>query len=150
MSDNGLYEYGPPVTIGDHASEQGTPEQTTGEVTTEQGASPLSPPPNTETVFEPGGAPSDDVMEASTPYVESLAPAGATAADPDTTVTLTGTGFRDTSVVTYGGADLATTFVDESQLTAVFPTSTASAGDVPVTVRNPSGLESQPATFTIA
>ncbi|MGH3750219.1 MAG: IPT/TIG domain-containing protein, partial [Micromonosporaceae bacterium] len=61
------------------------------------------------------------------------------------TVTLTGTGFTETTAVTFGAAPAAFTVVSDSQLTAVAPP--GSAGPVNVSVTTPGG--SSPAvTYT--
>ena len=53
------------------------------------------------------------------------------------TLTVTGSGFVKTSVVTFGGTALTTMYVSPTELTATGTATTAEAGSVPVTVVNP-------------
>ena len=69
---------------------------------------------------------------------------------PDLNVDVLGEGFEDGAVVIFGGAMQATEFVSENRLRFLCDVSGATAGDVPVTVRNPAGAESEAATFTFA
>lgn len=64
---------------------------------------------------------------------DAVAPGG-----PDFTLTINGTGFVSDSVVNWNGSARATTFVNESQLTAAIPASDiATASTASVTVVNP-------------
>jgi YVTN family beta-propeller protein len=95
---------------------------------------PLPPPPN------------------QTPTITSLSPNTAVAGGPDFTLTINGTNFVASSMVHFGGAAPATTFVNSSQLTAAIPASSiASAGTPAVTVTNPasSGGTSIAINFTV-
>lgn len=86
------------------------------------------------------------------PTIASLAPATALAGSGAFTLTLTGTGFYAGSVVAFNGANLTTTFVSATQLTAAVPASAiAAAGAFAVTVTNaaPGGGTSAAATFTV-
>ena len=86
------------------------------------------------------------------PIISSISPASATAGDADLTLTVNGTNFISTSTVRWGGADRATSFVSETQLTAAISTADiATAGTAKVTVVNPTpGVgTSGDSTFTI-
>jgi hypothetical protein len=70
--------------------------------------------------------------------LNSLAPTQVPTGAQDTTLTLTGTGFRPTSQVLLDGAALATSFVSSTSLTAVIPASMlAVAADLTVDVQEP-------------
>ena len=84
------------------------------------------------------------------PTLTTLAPATAVHATAPLTMTCTGTGFTTETVVTFGGVDLATTFVSATSVTCTVDPTNAVAGTVPVTVHN-GPLVSTPAvnfTFT--
>ncbi len=88
------------------------------------------------------------------PTLTSITPGGGLAGSPDFTTTATGTNFvAGVSKVRWNGADLATTFVNSTTLTAVIPAANlATIVDPPlVTVYNPapSGGTSVAKTFTI-
>ncbi len=86
------------------------------------------------------------------PAITALSPAAATVGAPDTTVTVTGTGFVPSSVVYAGTTALATTFVSSTQLTAVVPSSLlGSTGSLAATAIDPApgGGTSSPATFAV-
>jgi hypothetical protein len=60
------------------------------------------------------------------PTLESIAPATAVVGDPDVTVTLTGTGFKDgRTQVKIDGAPAAGTFVSDTAMTTVLPSAAA-------------------------
>ena len=142
-----LYDYGPPVTVGEGPEDGGTPADTTGEVTTEQGESPHDPPPDAATIVEPGGSPSDEVVAANTPSVASLSPSTAvTGSDVD--VTVSGERFTPGSGATCDGSPVPTTVVSNTELTATLPVSTATAGTLAVGVQN-GGLVSNTVDFTV-
>src|SRR5262249_25952771 len=72
------------------------------------------------------------------------------AGGPQFTLTVNGTNYDTTSVVRWNGANLATTFVSATRVTAIVPAANiATAGTAQVTVRNGTGSASNPATFTI-
>jgi len=73
------------------------------------------------------------------PSISLLNPATAVAGDPDSTLMVTGNGFTAASVIVFGGVDQATTFGTGTSLTCALASSTASAGDVPVEVRDSAG-----------
>ncbi|MCL5256307.1 MAG: Ig-like domain-containing protein [Chloroflexi bacterium] len=72
------------------------------------------------------------------PVLSTIDPATAQAGDGGFTLTVTGSGFLSGSVVRWNGADLTTTFVNSTQLTASVPAANiASAGTAEITVFNP-------------
>jgi 6-phosphogluconolactonase len=84
------------------------------------------------------------------PSINTISPSGSMAGFA-VTITVTGTNFVAGSMVNFGGAASATTFVNSTQLTAAIPAAVASAGIVVVTVTNPApgGGTSNPMNFTI-
>jgi len=85
------------------------------------------------------------------PAISSLSPASATAGGGLFTLTVNGSNFVGDSVVRWGGADLTTTFVSVTQLTAAVPAADIATGaTVTVTVFNPTpgGGTSGASTFT--
>ena len=87
------------------------------------------------------------------PVLTAISPVSATAGDPGFNLTLTGSGFVNTSTVRWGGASRPTTYVSDNQLQAtIAATDLAYGATVPVTVANPApgGGTSAPQTFTIA
>lgn len=95
-----------------------------------------------------------DVLPPS-PSIISLNPSAAVAGSGPMTLTVFGANFSASeggpaSIVTWNGADLPTTYVSATQLTAqLSPALLATPADVTVRVRNPTGLLSNTATFTI-
>jgi len=82
----------------------------------------------------------------------SLTPATAVAGASSVTVTLKGSGFSSASQVRWDGADLPTTFVSNTQLTAVVGASRLAgfaAAEITVHSPPPGGGTSQPALFTV-
>ncbi len=74
------------------------------------------------------------------PVLTSIAPSSAAAGSPGFTMTLTGTSFISTSVARWDGADLTTTFVSATQLTALVPSGDIlTVGSASVAVFNPVG-----------
>lgn len=89
----------------------------------------------------------------SQPVVEAIEPFAATAGDAPFTLTVRGSGFVSGTTVLWGGAALATTFVDETQLTAqVSAAQLSAAATVPVTTRSPApgSFVSNAAAFVVA
>jgi putative Ig domain-containing protein/IPT/TIG domain-containing protein len=87
---------------------------------------------------------------AANPTISSINPTCAMAGGPQFTLTVIGTNYDNTSVVRWGSANLATTFVSSTQLTATVPAANiATAGTVQVTVKNSTGSASNAVTFTI-
>jgi hypothetical protein len=87
-----------------------------------------------------------------TPTVTTISPNSAVAGGAAFTLTINGTNFVASSMVTFGGATPTTTFVTSTQLTAAIPASSvASTGMLAVTVTNPApgGGTSNPMNFTI-
>lgn len=86
------------------------------------------------------------------PTIASLAPATAIAGSGAFSLTLNGTGFLSSSVVSFNGTALVTTLISPTQLTAaVSAAAVATAGSYPVLVTNPApgGGASAAATFTV-
>ena len=142
------YDYGPPTTQGDDPETAGTPQDNSEAVVVEgESESPLAPPPNTGTVTEPGGSPSDEILELHDPNIVSLTPNTA-AIGADASVTVTGTNFRDDSVVEADQVEVSTTYVSETELLAVL-SDPGVAGADSLSVRNPtSQMESNSVDFT--
>lgn len=87
-----------------------------------------------------------------TPAISTLSPTSATAGGQAFTLTVNGSGFVSSSVVSWNGSNLTTTFVSGTQVTASVPAADiATAGTAPVQVTNPApgGGSSNTATFTI-
>jgi YVTN family beta-propeller protein len=87
-----------------------------------------------------------------TPAITTISPNSAVAGGAAFTLTINGTNFVAASMVNFGGAAPATTFVNSTQLTAAIPASSiASAGTPAVTVTNPasSGGTSNAINFTV-
>jgi uncharacterized protein (TIGR03437 family) len=86
------------------------------------------------------------------PAIAGIAPNSANAGSNEVTITVNGAGFFNSSKVRFNGADLATTFVNNTQLTATIPAgSLTAAGTASITVFNPApgGGTSNAVTFTI-
>ncbi|HJT77592.1 MAG TPA: IPT/TIG domain-containing protein [Gemmataceae bacterium] len=74
------------------------------------------------------------------PSISSLSPAAAGEGGPSFTLTVNGSHFQSGATVLFNGTSLATTFVSDTQLTAVVPASLiAHAGTARVTVSAPAG-----------
>ena len=102
-----------------------------------------------------GGGTSDPVMltilpASVQPVVGTLVPASATAGGLGFTLTVTGSGFTATSVVSFNLNNEPTAYVSSTQLTAMIPaTAIAVAGDPVVIVTNPGVGISLLATFVV-
>lgn len=86
------------------------------------------------------------------PVLTSMSPTSASAGSPALTLTVTGSGFACTSLVRWNGANLATTFVSATQLTAVVPAANLATGAArSVTVHTPpfGGGTSAVLTFSV-
>jgi IPT/TIG domain/Galactose oxidase, central domain len=86
------------------------------------------------------------------PTVSAISPNTAAAGGAAFTLTITGTNFVANSIVNFGGAAPATTFVSSTQLTAAIPSaSIASSGTLSVSVTNsgPGGGTSNAVNFTV-
>jgi len=96
-----------------------------------------------------GGVTSNSANFAINPALTSLSPDSATAGGPGFTLTVNGAGFTSGAEVQWNGSNLATHFVNSTQLTApVLQNLIANAGTAQVTVVS-SGLTSNAQTFTI-
>jgi hypothetical protein len=95
------------------------------------------------TVMNPGGAVSNAVNLVVTatnpvPTAGRVSPNREPVGSPQFTMTVTGTGFRSSSVVRFNGNNRTTTFVSDVQLTATIPASDMLVpGPYPITVFNP-------------
>lgn len=70
--------------------------------------------------------------------ITSVLPAGAVVGSGAIPVTIKGTGFVTGSLIIFNGLALTTTFVNARELQATLPSaSLASAGELPITIRNP-------------
>jgi DNA-binding beta-propeller fold protein YncE len=88
-----------------------------------------------------------------TPTITTISPNSAVAGGAAFTLTINGTNFVAASMVNFGGAAPATTFVNSTQLTAAIPAAAiATAGPAAVTVTNPAPGRgtSSAVNFTIA
>jgi uncharacterized protein (TIGR03437 family) len=89
-------------------------------------------------------------INAAIPAVTGLMPASATAGAQQSTIYVLGSGFLPASTVRWNSSPLATTYLSDSQLTAVVPASlVANTGTASVTVVNPGGAASGASAFTI-
>jgi hypothetical protein len=87
------------------------------------------------------------------PAIASLSPSSADAGGPSFVLNVDGSGFVAGASVSFGGADLPTTVVSATRVTATVPSAKlAFAGSAPITVTNPTpgGGRSGSASFTIA
>ena len=126
----------------------GTPQDNSEAVTVaEEGDSPLAPPPDADTITNPGGSPTDEILELHDPNIESLTPNTAVVGG-EATVTVTGTNFREDSVVEADQVGVSTVYVSDTELTATLDDPGA-AGTDSLSVRNPSSqMESNSVEFT--
>jgi uncharacterized protein (TIGR03437 family) len=103
----------------------------------------------------PGGGISNSLMFSITnpvPALSNISPTSALAGSGNLMITVNGSGFSASSRVRFNGADLPTSFVSGTQLTATIPASSlAAAGTASITVFNPApgGGTSGAAPFTI-
>lgn len=82
--------------------------------------------------------------------LSTIAPATVAHGAANTTITLTGTGFKNGAVAKAGATSLATTYVSATQLTAVIPAANlVGAGTINITVVNPGAPASAVKTFTV-
>jgi hypothetical protein len=71
------------------------------------------------------------------PILESISPNTAVIGGPDVTMTASGIGFTESSVISFNGGEEPTTFVDGGRVTTIVKPSTATTpGSYPVTVAN--------------
>jgi hypothetical protein len=87
------------------------------------------------------------------PNVTGVSPNSVPAGAPDTTVTISGSGFVSSSVANLNGQALKTTFVSGTQVSAVIPAGNLASGAANnITVTNPSpggGTSANSASFTV-
>jgi uncharacterized repeat protein (TIGR03803 family) len=84
------------------------------------------------------------------PTITSISPTSVIAGGPAPTLIVNGTNFVNGSTVNFNGNALTTTFVSATQLTAALLASDiAIVGNFNVTVTNPGGTTSNPASFTV-
>jgi hypothetical protein len=142
------YDYGPPTTQGDSAEDSGTPQDNSDAVVVDnEGETPMAPPPDADTITDPGGSPTDEILELHDPSITSLTPNTAVIGT-EATVTLNGANFRDDSVVEVDQVEVSTAYVSTIELTATLGDPGA-AGTASVSVRNPSSeMESNSVDFT--
>ena len=84
------------------------------------------------------------------PVVGALSPASATAGGPSFTLSLSGNNFTISSVVSFNGIAMSTTYTSAAELQASVPASAIAVASTPiVTVTNPGGMTSSALTFTV-
>jgi len=82
------------------------------------------------------------------PILESISPNTAVIGGPDITMTASGIGFTESSVISFNGGEEPTTFVDGGRVTTIVKPSTATTpGSYPVTVANGDKVSGE-ASFT--
>jgi hypothetical protein len=82
------------------------------------------------------------------PILESISPNTAVIGGPDVTMTASGIGFTEASVISFNGGEEPTVYVDGGRLTTIVKPSTATTpGSYPVTVANGDKV-SEAASFT--
>ncbi len=105
------------------------------------------------TAANPGGTASNAVTLTITtrpPALTSISPSSVTQGSATFILTVTGTGFVAGATAYLGTASLATTFLSNTQLSAVVTTDLVQRpGPSPVTVTNPGGLPSNPLPLTV-
>jgi hypothetical protein len=86
----------------------------------------------------------------STPSVSSLSPSSATAGGDGFVLTVNGSNFNSSSVVTWNGTSVTTSFVSSKQLTTTIPTTDiAQPGAAEVFVYNPTAANQTVASGTV-
>jgi hypothetical protein len=86
----------------------------------------------------------------SQPTIGGLLPASATAGGLQFTLTINGSGFGPSSIVTFGSSIVSSAYASPTQLLAAIPASAIAVAGTPfVTVANPGGAPSLVATFTV-
>jgi hypothetical protein len=96
------------------------------------------------TAWQNGVAPAPGAPD---PHIDSIAP-NTGQVDVEVTIQITGSNFESGSVVEINGAAVPTTFVSATQLTVTVTPRVA--GSPPVSVRNPSDMESNDVPFVVA
>ncbi len=98
----------------------------------------------------PASAPRNISITGAGPTITSLTPNTAPLGSPAIPLTVKGTNFQNGALIVWNGAQLTTTFVDPTTLTATIPaTLLTAAGAFPVIVRNPDNLSSSPVNFQV-
>ena len=98
---------------------------------------------------EYGDEPNDNGAPAGFAELTSISPATAEVDSAALTLTATGSGFGDSSVVVFDGAELATTVVDDTSVTAEVDPAGTSPGVVLVSVTGADGEKSFTFTPTV-
>jgi uncharacterized protein (TIGR03437 family) len=105
------------------------------------------------TVVNPGGAVSNTLtfaLDPPQPAILSLTPASAPAGSDTLEILVAGANFAVNCVARWNGTPATTTFIDSAHLKVSASAKLLStAGGIPVTVTNPSGLVTTAATFTL-
>lgn len=84
------------------------------------------------------------------PVITGLSPSSVVVGGPQFNMTVSGSNFQSGATVVFGNTGISTSFVNSTTLSTVVPASLiTNAGPVNVTVQNPFGAVSAPATFTI-
>jgi hypothetical protein len=114
-----------------------------------QATEPPTEPLRSGSINEPPGS---NVLGREPPdphTLTSLDPSEAAIGDPDVTLTVTGTNFKDGAQIVFNGGPEPTTFVSDTELTTVVKPSTAGvAGTFPVTVVQQGFTVEPPLEFT--
>jgi hypothetical protein len=87
------------------------------------------------------------IIEIPPPVLSAIDPATAVVGDPQLTLTASGSDFTYSSRIVFDGAEKATNFVSDSELTSTIMPAGAVAGTVPVLVRT-NGQDSSSLDFT--
>lgn len=95
--------------------------------------------------------PADVLVGYNTPTIGSLSPSTAVHGGAQFTLTVNGAGYSPAAVVSFGGTNLTTTFVNSGQLTAIVTAALIAAAGTPgvIVTNQPSGVPSASTTFTI-
>lgn len=100
-----------------------------------------------------GGRTSNSVnftVSSSAPTISSLNPGSTTAGSAGFVLTITGSGFNQTSTINWNGNAISTTYLDSTQMNADIPASlVASSGSIPVTVTTSSSGTSTAQNFLV-
>ena len=116
-------------------------------------ASSLTTAGNFSITVTDGGKTSNSVnfsVSSSAPTISSLNPGSITAGSPGFVLTITGTGFNQSSAINWNGNAIPTTYLSSTQLNADIPASLiASSASVPVTVTTSSSGTSTAQTFSV-
>jgi len=98
----------------------------------------MSEPFATASINEPEGTIQKlQEQKAPPPAISSISPEDAVVLAPDFDLTVTGTGFTSTSVISFNAVDVPTTFVSATELTTTVASSTVADPQlVSVTVKN--------------